>query len=126
MMLSSVHQDEEAERVLRSALSLMEKVLGGSHVFLVETLGVLGALAQRRGRYGESENYYKRRSTLIEQTWGPQHANYAASLVRLSSVQFQGGKLRAALARGLRALKILETAPGASTSMISSALYGLS
>jgi tetratricopeptide (TPR) repeat protein len=126
MMLSAAQQDDEAGQVLRSGLSILEKVLGDSHALLVDVLAALGADALGRGRYAEAESYFKRQSTVAEQTWGPKHIRYGAALLNISGVQLRGGKTRAALTRGLRALEVLEVAPGAPVATIATALYGVS
>jgi tetratricopeptide (TPR) repeat protein len=75
---------EEAERLYRRALDILERVYGPEHHEVAVTLNNLAALAHARGRNDEAETLFQRALTIKERVFGPNHPDVAMTLNNLA------------------------------------------
>jgi serine/threonine-protein kinase len=97
-LLEQARRDDEAERVLRSAIERMQRRLGADTVRAWHPYRTLGAIEARSGRLELAASTYARANELLRRTFGEPNGMLAHTLVREADVQRQLGRLDAAFA----------------------------
>jgi CHAT domain-containing protein/tetratricopeptide (TPR) repeat protein len=99
---------EEAEDLLRRALSIRERLLAPNDSSIATTLNSLAGILRVVGKYGEAETTYQRVIALHEKTKGPNDPNVGILLDNLGVLYLQLGRYGDAESVQKRALAILE------------------
>jgi tetratricopeptide (TPR) repeat protein len=99
---------EEAEPLLKRALTIHEQQLGATHPHTAASLSMLARLYLHQGKYGEAEPLWQRALAISEQQLGAQHPDTALSLNNLAELYVSQGKYAKAEPLLKRALTIYE------------------
>ncbi|HZR38642.1 MAG TPA: FxSxx-COOH system tetratricopeptide repeat protein [Ktedonobacteraceae bacterium] len=105
-------QSEQAESLLKAALSIREQTLGPEHLDTIATLDILGNLYSTHGHYSEAETLLQRALSIREQQLGPQHPDVATTLRELGDTYTLQGRYEQAEPLLQRALVIREQVLG--------------
>jgi len=82
----------EAERYLRQALQIKQKVLPAEHSETATTLHELGRVSWNQGRYAEAERYWQQALQMYQKVLPAEHSYIAATLSALGTVNLEQGK----------------------------------
>jgi tetratricopeptide (TPR) repeat protein len=99
---------QEAELLLKQALSITEQEHGSEHLDTARDSVTLAYLYQAQGKYEQAEPLYLRALSIREQQLGAQHPDTAESLNNLASLYQDQGKYEQAEPLYQRALSIRE------------------
>lgn len=105
-------QYDDAETLLRAALSIQEKQLGGEHPDTAANLEHLGLLLRGMGRLPEAEPLLRCALAIRERALGAEHPDMTKSLCSLGRVLHAQGMLGEAELLLRRALTIRQQTPG--------------
>lgn len=75
---------EEAEKLLRAALKILEGSLGGEHPDIAATLNSLGVLRQERGDFKEAESLQSRALAILRKKYGDQNQDVLSTQSNLA------------------------------------------
>ena len=95
---------DEAEKLMRQALTIHERELGGSHPQTAKTLYSLAICLAEKDDFAGAEAAYRRALVIYRQAYGENHLTVAGSLYALTALAREQGNLREAEKLGLRAL----------------------
>ncbi len=73
-------QPAKAEPLLRRALAVSEKSLGGEHPQVARAVASLAAVSRIQGKFAEAEPLYQWALAVREKVFGPEHPEVAESL----------------------------------------------
>ena len=102
----------EAERLLRKALEIKERVYGQGHFELASTLSNLGELAFRQDLYAESEAFLQRALEIERRVFGEDHPKLVPLLNTLANVYDEDGRSEEAVDLYLRLRRIVAAERG--------------
>jgi tetratricopeptide (TPR) repeat protein len=108
LALTGQGRREEAEPLLRRALSIREKVQGPKHADVATTVTHLASNLRFQKREKEAEDEYLRAIALTEDWFGGEHRRVASLLTDLGSMRLFARRFEEALADFERAHAILE------------------
>ncbi len=97
----------EARAALERALSIAREI-DEEHGLVATSVGALGAVEYRLGKYDAAEQQYRRALAIFEKVLGPSHLKVAQSLTRLGTALTAVGRYAEAEAVFDRALRIEE------------------
>jgi tetratricopeptide (TPR) repeat protein len=101
-------QSTSAERLMKRALAIKERVYGAEHSEVASTLTSLGIVQQRLGELGEARATQQRALAINEEIFGPEHPEVAGTLRNLGNMQQVAGELGEARVTLQRAVAINE------------------
>jgi CHAT domain-containing protein/tetratricopeptide (TPR) repeat protein len=104
---------------------IREKTLGANHPDVGQTLTNLANVFRDQGKYGETEELYKRALAIRETALGANHSDVGQTLNSLANLYRAQGKYEEAEGLHKRALVIRENALGASHPAVAQALHNL-
>jgi hypothetical protein len=106
--LNAQDRHAEAEPLLRQALALRAKALGGDHAETRASRHQLATLLEARGALEQAAELYRETLKLREHTLGPRHAELIPHLINLAAVRKALNDLEAAKPLYQRALDIAQ------------------
>lgn len=83
---------EEAERLYKETLAILERAVGPDHLSVGFTLSNLGGLHFDQGRYVEAETVLRRAVAIQEKVLGADNAQVATALNNLASIYRAQGR----------------------------------
>jgi tetratricopeptide (TPR) repeat protein len=98
----------EAERILKDALAMLEKLVDRDHRFVGIVLGKLGLVYHDQGLYDEAEQHLRRAQAIGEQAPGPKDLDLAQTLKYLAKLHAIHHRYHDAVSLLERALAITE------------------
>ncbi len=118
-------QYEEAESLLKQALSIHQEQLGASHPLTAQSLHNLALLYLVQGRYKEAEPLYRRALPIYEDLLGASHPQTAAIVCDLAELYRGQGRYEEAEPLHRQALSIRQEQLGASHPLTAQSLHNL-
>ena len=103
---------EEAESVMKRALTILQDAHGNDHLSVADCANNLAVLYARHKRFAESESLLEQALTCYERLLGPDDPEIAASLRNLGNVYMRQGRYAEAEAAVKRSLAIRTDAQG--------------
>ena len=97
---------ERAADLYEQTLALREQYQPPGHEEIITTVGSLGVIYRRQGRYDESESLLLRAVEMLEQSDDPDPAQFAATLTWLGNLHYDQKRFEEAVAGHTRALEI--------------------
>ena len=122
---SASGDSKEAERLIRQAIGLYEKLEGNDHTDLARSLNLLGVLCSRRRDYAASEPLFQRSIQISEELLGPGDPTMAAPLLNLGNLHTALGDYAKAESLYTRAVALRQTALGADNPLTAAATSSL-
>jgi serine/threonine-protein kinase len=116
---------EEAERLIREALTLRRSLLGEDHPAVANALDALGEIMLDRGDFEPAEALFKEALAIRYRLYEGDHTDIASGLVYLARARHAVGDIRAADTLLLRALPIFRRAFGEGSADFAEALEHL-
>src|SRR5439155_23431868 len=107
-ILHGLGRDDEAERLLRHAIDVLEETFGPKHPEVAGAWNNLAAVLQKRGDYEEADDAYRRALTAKELLLGREHPSVGITLNNLAVNARKRGRSDEAEALYRRALSILD------------------
>jgi tetratricopeptide (TPR) repeat protein len=107
-ILDGAGKHEEAERLLREALALFERLFGEAHYEVAVNLNNLAAIHHRRGDEPQARELYERALAIKQKLLGAAHPDLAPTLANLAALHASAGRTAEARACYSRAIAVLD------------------